>query len=63
MGTIVEREEFDHLINEFEVFKDSVLDEITKLVQDIEIVKEEITQIRTDASSNVKENKDKKRLP
>ena len=49
--TIV-REEFDHLIAEFEAFKDNHMDEITKLTQDIETLKEEIREIK----SSIKES-------
>jgi hypothetical protein len=58
----VTREEFDHLINEFEVFKDSITEEITKLVQEIEIIKEEFSELTKDLSGKMKGSKDQKRL-
>jgi hypothetical protein len=42
----VEREEFDHFINEFEVTRDSILDEITKLVQEVELINDELKTIK-----------------
>jgi cell division septum initiation protein DivIVA len=58
----IEREEFDHLINDFEVFKDSILEEISKLVQEIEILKEELSELTRDLSGKIKGSRDQKRL-
>ena len=62
MGNQVGREEFEHLINEFEVFKDSILDEIAKLVQEIEVIKDEFSQLNKDLSGKIKGSRDQKRL-
>ena len=62
MGSQVTREEFEHLINEFEVFKDSIMDEIVKLVQEIEVIKEEFSQLDSDLSGKIKGSRDQKRL-
>jgi len=44
--SFVEREEFDHFINEFEVTRDSILDEVTKLIQEIELLKDELKAVK-----------------
>jgi hypothetical protein len=58
----IKREEFDHLINEFEVFKDSVMDELSKLRQDIEVIKEELSEITKEFSGKLSGSRDQKRL-
>lgn len=42
----IKREEFDHLINEFEATRDSLYDEYSKLIQEIELLKDEIKDIK-----------------
>ena len=43
--TIV-REEFEHLIAEFEAFKDNYMDEMLRLSQQMEIFKEELDEMK-----------------
>jgi len=62
MAKTIAREEFDHLINEFEVFKDTILEEISKMVQEIEIIKEEFSELNRDLAGKIKGSRDQKRL-
>jgi len=62
MAKVVAREEFDHLINEFEVFKDSVMDELSKIIQEIEVIKEEFSELTKDLSGKIKGSREQKRL-
>ena len=43
---LVIREEFDHLIAEFEAFKDNYFDEITKLTQQMEMLGDLISEVK-----------------
>jgi len=43
------REEFDHFIAEFESFKDHVMDDIAKILQKIEILEEDIEDLKSKA--------------
>ncbi len=40
------REEFEHLIAEIEAFKDNYMDEITRMAQQIEIMKDQLEELR-----------------
>ncbi len=46
MGDNIEREEFDHFLAEFEAFKDNHMDELLNLTQKIEILNEELNDIK-----------------
>lgn len=58
----VQRDEFEHLINEFEVFKDSVMDELSKLIQEVEVIKEDLSQLKADVSGKLKGSREQKKL-
>jgi hypothetical protein len=45
------RLEFEHFISEFEAFKDIMLDQITSLRSDIEIISEKLDDIKKEAVS------------
>jgi len=46
MGDNIEREEFDHFLAEFEAFKDNHMDELLNLTQKIEILNEDLDELK-----------------
>ena len=46
MGDFIEREEFDHFLAEFEAFKDNYMDELMSVTQKIELLNEQIDDLK-----------------
>jgi hypothetical protein len=50
----LQRLEFDHFIAEFEAFRDTMLDQITSLKHELELIAEKIDDIKRDSLSDSK---------
>ncbi len=55
MGDNIEREEFDHFLAEFEAFKDNHMDELLNLTQKIEILNEQIEDLKKMLKESIKQ--------
>ncbi|MBW3011884.1 hypothetical protein KY311_01750 [Candidatus Woesearchaeota archaeon] len=60
-GDGILREEFDHFIDEFEATRDSLYDEFSKLKQEIELLKDELKEIK-ESILNQSQNLGQKRI-
>lgn len=57
---MVTKEELGHLINEFESFRDLVMDEIEKVKNELEKLNEDLNDLKKDLSFSGKVNLSKK---
>lgn len=58
----IPREEFDAIINEFESFRDMMMDSVAKLTTEIEILKDDVKEIRQSLSDSKNNSKSQKKL-